>query len=83
MACYLKIAYEETTCEGCGHKTPPCMIGVTDSFRAGDLVPICDRCLRGLDPHLANIQRGVWIFGGILWRSFGHRYRPGKPDMLG
>ncbi len=75
MTCYLKLSCEETTCEGCGRKMPPCLIGVTDSFKDRELTPICDQCLRGLEPHLANIQQGVWNIGAVAWRLMGHLRR--------
>ncbi len=59
MACYLSIEQvaDGLECFGCTLPTGDApLVAWTDELRPGKLVPVCLRCLRGLDPTLARFH---------------------------
>ena len=59
MACYLSIEHATAglECFGCTLSVDDApLVAWTDELRPGKLVPVCVRCLRGLDPSLARFH---------------------------
>ncbi len=53
--CCLAFSPVETECSGCGRPVPPGLAGFTDEIET--LMPVCETCLRSLDPVLYGMLR--------------------------